>query len=54
MYWIISHMRLRKSTWSLVLDRSIRDGDLERGIHALSKQTEHNVTPIVGIVPLRL
>ena len=30
-----SHMRLRKPDGSLVLDRSIRDGDLARGIHAL-------------------
>ena len=30
-----SHMRLRTPTGSLVLDRSIRDGDLARGIHAL-------------------
>ena len=48
-------MRLRTPTGSLVLDRSIRDGDLARGIHALlceSKQSD--VTRIVGIVPLRL
>ena len=32
---IFSHMRLRKPTGSLVLDRSIRDGDLARGIYAL-------------------
>ena len=30
-----SHMGLRKPTGSLVLDRSIRDGDLARGIRAL-------------------
>ena len=50
-----SHMRLRKPTGSLVLDRSIRDGDLARGIHALlceSKQSD--ATLIVGIVPLCL
>ena len=29
---VFSHMRLRKPTGSLVLDRSIRDGDLARGI----------------------
>ena len=50
-----SHMRLRKPTGSLVLDRSIRDGDLARGIHALlyeSKQSD--ATLIVGIVVLCL
>ena len=50
-----SHMRLRTPTGSLVLDRSIRDGDLARGIHALlceSKLSE--ATIIVGIVLLRL
>ena len=47
-------MRLRKPTGSLVLDRSIRDGDLERGIRALScKSKQSNAKPIVGIVPLR-
>ena len=54
-YKPFSHMRLRKPTGSLVLDRSIRDGDLARGIHALlceSKQSD--ATLIVDIVPLRL
>ena len=47
-------MRLRKPTGSLVLDRSIRDGDLARGIRALScKSKQSNASPIVGIVPLR-
>ena len=48
-------MRLRKPTGSLVLDRSILNGDLARVIHALlceSKQS--NATLIVGIVPLRI
>ena len=49
-----SHMRLRKPTGSLVLDRSIRDGDLARSIHALpSKSKQSNAALIVGIVPLR-
>ena len=49
-----SHMRLRKPTGSLVLDRSIRDGDLARGIRALScKSKQSKASPIVGIVPLR-
>ena len=47
-------MRLRKPTGSLVLDRSIRDGDLARGIRALScKSKQSNASPIVGIVQLR-
>ena len=47
-------MKLRKPTGSLVLDRSIRDGDLARGIRALfSKSKQSNASPIVGIVPLR-
>ena len=51
---IFSHMRLRKPTESLVLDRSIRDGDQARGIHALPcKSEQSNAVPIVGIVPLR-
>ena len=33
--YLFSHRRLHKPTGSLVLDRSIRDGDLARGIHAL-------------------
>ena len=49
-----SHMRLRKPTGSLVLDRSIRDGDLARGIRALScKSKQSNASPIVCIVSLR-
>ena len=49
-----SHMRLRKPTGSLVLDRSIRDSDLARCIRALScKSEQSNASPIVGIVPLR-
>ena len=49
-----SHMRLRKPTGSLVLDRSIRDGDLARGIRALScKSKQSNAIPIVDIVSLR-
>ena len=52
---MFSHMRLRKPTGSLVLDRSIRDGDLARGILALpSKSKQINAALIVGIVPLRL
>ena len=50
-----SHIRLRKPTRRLVLDRSIRDGNLERGIHVLlceSKQSD--ATLIVDIVPLCL
>ena len=47
-------MRLRKPTGSLVLDRSIRDGDLEWGICALSCiSKQSNASPVVGIVPLR-
>ena len=47
-------MRLRKPTGSLVLDRSIRDGDLARGIHALPwKSKQSNASFIVSIVPLR-
>ena len=47
-------MRLRKPIGSLVLDRSIRDGDLARGIHALPcKSKQSNASLIVGIVPLR-
>ena len=47
-------MRLRKPTWSLVLDRSIQDGDLARGIHALPcKSKQSNASIIVGIVQLR-
>ena len=53
--FLFSHMRLRTPTGSLVLDRSIRDGDLARGIHALlceSKQSD--ATLIVDIVPFSL
>ena len=47
-------MRLHKPTGSLVLDRSIRDGDLARGIHVLPcKSKQSNAALIVGIVPLR-
>ena len=50
-----SHMRLRTPTGSLVLDRSIRDGDLARGIHALQYESKQSdATLIVGIVSLRL
>ena len=53
--FIFSHMRLRKPTGSLVLDRSIRDGNLARGIRALSgKSKQSNASPIVDIVSLRL
>ena len=46
-------MRLRTPTGSLVLDRSIRDGDLARGIHVfLCEQSDATLT--VGIVLLRL
>ena len=49
-----SHMRLRKPTGSLVLDRSIPDGDLARGIHALPCKSKQSIAAlIVGIVPLR-
>ena len=49
-----SHMRLRNPSGSLVLDRSIRDGDLARGIHALRcKSKQSNAALIVGIFPLR-
>ena len=52
---VYSHMRLRKPTGSLVLDPSIRDGDLARGIFALpSKSNQSNAAFIVDIVPLRL
>ena len=52
---VFSHMRLRTPTGSRVLDRSIRDGDLARGIHALLRESKQNdATLIVGIVPLRL
>ena len=50
-----SHMRLRTPTVSLVPDRSIRDDDLARGIHAfLCESKQRDATFIVGIVPLRL
>ena len=48
-------MRLRIPTRILVLDHSIRDGDLARDIHALlceSKQSD--ATLIVDIAALRL
>ena len=49
-----SHVRLRKPTGSLVLDRSIRDNDLAQGIRALScKSKQRNASPIVCIVSLR-
>ena len=50
---IFSHMRT--PTGSLVLDRSIRDGDLARGIHSLLYESQQSdATLIVGIVPLRI
>ena len=48
-------MRLRKPTGSLVLDRSIRDGDLARDILVLPRKSKQsNATPTFSIVLLHV